>query len=81
MSLPAIMALGVIEGRRIRAMGSMMGLLTRGHSLGMLAGLLIKGIIIDLFSIGTVSILGAVILGAGTLVFARNQWKLKRHPA
>jgi DHA1 family multidrug resistance protein-like MFS transporter len=79
-SLPAIMALGVIEGRRARAMGSVMGLLTLGHSLGMLVGPLIEGIIIGLFPIGTVFIFGAVILGSGTLVFARNHWKLKGHP-
>ena len=80
-SLPAIMALGVFEGRRIIAMGSMMGLLTLGHGLSMLAGPLIAGIIIGHFSIGTVFIFGVVILGSGTLVFARNQWKLKKHPA
>ena len=37
-SLPAIMAMGVIEGRRSNAMGSIMGLLALGHSIGMLAG-------------------------------------------
>ena len=61
MSLPAIMALGIIEGQRVRAMGSVMDLLTLNHSLGMLAGPLVAGIIIGLFSIGTVFIFGAVI--------------------
>ena len=42
-SLPAIMAMGVIEGRRSKAMGSIMGLLALGHSIGMLAGPLLGG--------------------------------------
>ena len=66
------MTLGVIEGQRVRAMGSVMDLLTLGHSLDILAGPFVAGIIIDLFSIGTAFIFGAVILGSGTLVFARN---------
>jgi len=52
----------------------MMGLLTMGNSLGILAGPLLAGIIIALFSIGTTFTLGVVILGAGTVIFARNQW-------
>ncbi len=71
-SLPAIMALGIIEGRKTRAMGSIMALLTMAHSLGMLVGPLLAGIIIDVFSMETIFITGAVILGAGTIVFLRN---------
>lgn len=68
-SLPAVMALGVIEGRRTGAMGSIMGLLALGHSIGMLIGPLVAGITIDLFSFGTMFVVGAVILTAGTLIF------------
>lgn len=68
-SLPAIMALGVIEGRRTKAMGSLMGLLALSHSLGMLIGPLLAGMLIDLFSLGTMFIVGALILSAGTVVF------------
>ena len=71
-SLPAIMALGIIEGRKTRAMGSIMGLLTMAHSLGMLVGPLLAGIIIDVFSMETIFVTGAAILGAGTIVFLRN---------
>ena len=71
-SLPAIMALGIIEGRKTRAMGSIMGLLTMAHSLGMLVGPLLAGIIIDVCSMETIFITGAAILGAGTIVFLRN---------
>ena len=73
-SFPAIMALGVIEGRKAKAMGSLMGLLAMGHSLGMLIGPLLAGVIIDLFSIGAMFIIATLILAAGTLVFARYQW-------
>ena len=71
-SLPAIMALGIIEGRKTRAIGSIMGLLTMAHSLGMLVGPLLAGIIIDVFSMETIFITGAAILGAGTIMFLRN---------
>ena len=71
-SFPAIMALGVIEGRREKAMGSVMGLLALGHSLGMLVGPLLAGILIDLFSFEIIFISGAVIMGAGTTIFLRN---------
>jgi MFS family permease len=73
-SFPAIMALGVIEGRKTNAMGSLMGLLAMGHSLGMLIGPLLAGVIIDLFSIGAMFIIATFILTAGTLVFARYHW-------
>ncbi len=72
-SFPAIMAMGVIEGRRTGAMGSLMGLLALGHSIGMLAGPIIAGLAIDIFSFDSIFILGAVIVGAGTIVFIRNQ--------
>ncbi len=71
-SFPAIMALGVIEGRRTAAMGSLMGLLALGHSLGMLVGPLLAGALIDLFTLGTIFIAGAVIMGGGIVVFLRN---------
>jgi len=61
-SIPAIMALGVIEGRRSDAMGSLMGFLALAHSLGMLLGPLLGGMLIALFSFGTIFYFGAIIL-------------------
>nr|HID59858.1 MFS transporter [Desulfobacterales bacterium] len=68
-SIPATMALGVIEGRRIDAMGSMMGLLTMAHSLGMLTGPILAGILLDLFSFTSIFVFGMIIMGVGTIVF------------
>jgi DHA1 family multidrug resistance protein-like MFS transporter len=68
-SVPAIMALGVIGGRNSGAMGGMMGFLALSHSVGMLIGPLLGGLLIDLFSFEAVFSLGAAIMGAGTIVF------------
>jgi len=68
-AIPSIMALGVIEGRRTEAMGGMMGLLALAHSVGMLVGPLLAGALIDIFSFDIIFILGAVIMGSGTLIF------------
>ena len=71
-SLPAVMALGVILGRQSKAMGSLMGLLAMAHSLGMLIGPLLAGIFIDLFDFETIFILGTIVLSVGTIVFLRR---------
>ncbi len=68
-SLPAIMALGVIEGRRTRAMGSIMGLLAQAHSVGMLVGPLLAGLLLDISSFKVIFGSGAVILFLGTFFF------------
>lgn len=71
-SFPAIMALGVIEGRKTNAMGSLMGLLALAHSVGMFVGPLLAGMLIDFFSLDSVFISGAIIMVAGVLVFLWN---------
>ena len=71
-SLPAIMALGVIEGRRTGTMGSIMGLLAQAHSMGMLLGPLIGGILLDLSSFHVVFLTGALIMCFGTWVYVRK---------
>ncbi len=66
---PAVMALGVIEGRRTEAMGSIMGFLAMAHSLGMLIGPLLAGFVLDISSFTVVFSAGTLILVAGTLTF------------
>jgi DHA1 family multidrug resistance protein-like MFS transporter len=68
-AIPALMALGVIEGRRLEAMGSIMGLLAMAHSLGMLIGPLLAGIIIDLFSFSVLFTIGTLFLLTGSFIF------------
>jgi len=68
-SVPAIMALGVIGGRNSEAMGGTMGFLALSHSVGMLIGPLLGGLLLDLFSFETVFSLGAAIMVSGTIVF------------
>ncbi|EFK08209.1 transporter, major facilitator family protein [delta proteobacterium NaphS2] len=70
-SLPAIMAIGVIEGRQSKAMGSVMGLLTLGHSIGMLLGPLLGGLLLDFFNFGAIFLSGTVIMALGTIIFWR----------
>ena len=71
-SFPAIMAAGVIEGRKNKAMGSVMGILALAHSLGMLAGPMIAGTFLDYSSFKTIFIIGAAVMGVGTIVFWRK---------
>ena len=72
-SLPAIMAIGVIKGRQSGSMGSIMGLLTLGHSFGMLAGPLLGGLLLDFFNFGTIFLTGAVVMALGTIMFWRRR--------
>lgn len=72
-SFPAVMALGVIEGRRTDNMGSIMGLLALAHSLGMLIGPLLAGILLDLFSFTAIFFSGTLIVATGTFIFITLQ--------
>ena len=49
-SIPSIMAMTVAAGRKIDSIGSVMSFVTMGHSLGMIAGPIIAGIILDSFN-------------------------------
>lgn len=68
--MPAIMAMSVIKGRETRSMGSIMALLTMGHSLGMLLGAILAGAVMDIFSLKIAFIFGTGIMIMGTGVFA-----------
>jgi len=69
LSTPPVMALSVIKGNKNESMGSIMGLLTMGHSLGMLLGSFFAGIIMDYFGLRNAFPLGAIIMMAGILFF------------
>jgi len=69
LSTPPVMALSVIKGNENESMGSIMGLLTVGHSLGMIFGSFFAGIIMDYCSLRSAFSLGATIMTAGILFF------------
>ncbi len=68
-SMPAIMALAVIRGNRNEAMGTVMALITIGHSMGMLIGSVFAGIIMDLVGLEAAFFLGGVLMAAGVAQF------------
>ncbi len=68
-AIPALMALSVVEGRRAESMGSVMALITLGHSLGILVGSLLGGLVADHVSMAAVYPAGAVALACGTAFF------------
>jgi MFS transporter, DHA1 family, multidrug resistance protein len=68
-AMPAVTAMAVVEGNKADSMGSVMGLLTMGHSLGMLAGSLAAGLTMDLFELRHAFYLGSATMFAGVCVF------------
>ncbi|MDY6837613.1 MAG: MFS transporter [Thermodesulfobacteriota bacterium] len=64
-AVPAVMAMTVIIGRHTGSMGSIMGLLTMGHSLGMLIGPILAGLMMDMFDLELAFVAGTVIMGFG----------------
>ena len=75
--MPALMATAVIVGDKTAAMGSVMAWLTVAHSLGMLAGSMLAGMMMDFFHLRSAFPVGAVLmlLGMAALVYTT------RHPA
>ncbi len=77
-AMPALMALAVISGNRARAMGSVMALLTMAHSLGMLVGAMLAGLIMDVSSLRRVFIWGAAIMVLGVMAFCVGRLRPRR---
>jgi MFS family permease len=68
-AMPAHMAITVKKGSRAAAMGSVMALMTMAHSLGMLFGAVLAGIMMDLYQLRQAFTSGAVIMVAGVALF------------
>ena len=68
-SISALMALAVIHGNKSKAMGSVMGLLTMAHSMGMLVGALSAGLIMDVFQLRHAFSFGSIIMISGAVIF------------
>ena len=74
-SMPALTAMVVVKGRRINAMGSIMALMTMAHSLGMLSGALVGGMMMDFFNLQT-----AFPLGGGVMLISTGLFLAGTHP-
>lgn len=68
-SISALMALAVIHGNKTKAMGSVMGMLTMAHSMGMLLGSLSAGLIMDVFQLRQAFSFGSIIMISGAMIF------------
>jgi len=62
-------ALAVQKGGRMNCMGSVMAILTVAHSMGMMAGALLAGLAMDLFSLRVVFPMGSVVMLICTLIY------------
>ncbi|MEZ4527871.1 MAG: MFS transporter [Desulfobacterales bacterium] len=69
MCMAPLMAIAVQKGSQTKAMGSVMALLTMGHSLGMMAGAFLAGILMDLFEMRKIFSFGAMMMLGGLLLF------------
>ena len=67
-AVPAVMAMTVIIGRHTDSMGSVMAILTMGHSLGMLIGPILAGIMTDAFQLGLAFVGGTFVMLIGVAV-------------
>jgi MFS family permease len=75
---PAHMAMAVVSGNRTDAMGSVMALMTLGHSLGMMSGALLAGVIMDLWAINNVFPLGGVAIASGAVFCGLSMMKARK---
>jgi DHA1 family multidrug resistance protein-like MFS transporter len=74
-AMPALMAAAVLQGSRSEAMGSVMALLTVAHSLGMLVGSFMAGVMMDWFQLRQAFVLGALLMATGTALFTACTWR------
>ncbi len=68
-AMPAVMAVAVQKGNETGSMGSVMGVLTVAHSLGMLFGAVLAGVMMDWFTLRGAFVLGAAIMAIGLALF------------
>jgi len=68
-AMPALMGMAVNKGARARAMGSIMALLTLGHSIGMMTGALMAGLLMDGLQLIWAFPFGAIVMVLGVVGF------------
>jgi MFS family permease len=81
-AMPALMAMVVLRGSKTRAMGSVMALMTVAHSLGMLSGALLGGLMMDFFQLSWAFPLGGgvMIICTGLFLVGTNAQKAGSTP-
>jgi DHA1 family multidrug resistance protein-like MFS transporter len=79
-SMPALMAIAVVKGSKTDSMGSVMAILTLAHSLGMLCGSLIGGVMMDVFQLRVAFPLGAAVMALTVVVFFISTSSRRRLP-
>jgi predicted MFS family arabinose efflux permease len=78
-SMPALMAMAVLKGDKANAMGSVMALMNVAHSLGMLVGALLAGLMMDLSQLRQVFPLGSVAMSFSAGLFIVFTYHKKAH--
>ncbi|UCD83038.1 MAG: MFS transporter [Desulfobacterales bacterium] len=68
-AMPALMAMVVLRGIKANAMGSVMALMTVAHSLGMMSGALLGGLMMDFFQLSWAFPMGALVMMICTGLF------------
>ena len=68
-AMPALMGIAVVKGSETDSMGSVMAILTLAHSLGMLCGSMIGGLMMDVFQLRAAFPLGSIVMAATVAVF------------
>ena len=69
MLMPALMAMAVTRGDQLEVMGSIMGIIALAHSLGMLIGPLLAGMVMEAYPLGQVLSHACLVMIAGTAFF------------
>jgi len=68
-SMPAVTASAVVQGKKMKVMGAVMAFLTMGHSLGMMCGALLAGVIMEFYRLQTSFYIGGWIMLASLIIF------------
>lgn len=78
-AMPSLMAVAVVKGSRLGAMGSVMGIITMAHSFGMLGGSLLAGILMDFYNLRLSFTAGAALMLVAVVFvfFCRRELDIK----
>jgi MFS family permease len=79
-AMPALMAMAVMQGSSTAAMGSVMGILAMAHSMGMLMGSFVAGLMMDMFELRHAFPSGCVIMVICLTLFVLFTYDRKEVP-